>query len=152
MKRYFVINGGDELVKYMTPIYTEISYLCMSPRVILVQKGSKFYTAEVKRTSFDFVPDTFKEISPEVYSALCDGNIIKANAVKYNSYTGSLESGKEVQILELLDENMGKFLVSVDFNNRAESNNFDVPTWFGEELRSISDCKYKGISLENKIK
>ena len=54
--------------------------------------------------------------------------------------------------MELLEENEGTYLISVNFENKEDLENFVIPDWFGEEIKYKDDFRRRGITLKNKPK
>lgn len=147
MKRLFLIDT-DVNLKGKTPIYTEIAYVCENPRIALIQRGNKYYLGEIKGEFVDFDSEDLKEISSSIYTAL--GGVVKVNHVKYDSYLYSSKDGTTVTIKKYLDENEGRTIAEVSFSNPVDHATYDIPVWFGDEIKDKKDLKRAGFMLKNK--
>ena len=151
MRRYYTVLGGEELVKGIKPVYTEINYLCLNPVVLLIQKGNSYYIGELAHRSFDFVNDDVRYIGANTYLQFAYNDIIKNKGLTYNGYFGALEDGKQVEIMELLEEDEGKFIAAIDFKDVKEYIEFKKPTFFVNEIKSAKDFKNNGIVLRKVV-
>ena len=150
MKKFYYINCGEELIKGITPIYTEVNYLCLNPVVLLIQRAEKYYIAELKNKSFDFANEV-AYIGPNTYIQFAYNDIIKRKGLSFNSYVGYTSEGKEFEIMQLLGEDKGKYVASVDFVDQNEYKGFIIPSYFGEEIKSVNDFRRQGIILRKSL-
>ena len=68
MKRFFLVENAPIEFGGVKSTYMEVSYLCMSPAVVMVQKGNEFYLGETdNKDSFEF---DVKDLKPGQYRNL----------------------------------------------------------------------------------
>lgn len=148
MERTFLLRELPEDIKGLPSTFVEISYLCMKPAVLLVQKGDEYYIGEVDRRAYTFDLSCLKPIDSAIYAALAD--VVKANMIRCEVYQTNLSTGYQVRINRFLDENDNLSTVAVSFDTYSQSEEFEIPSWFGEELISKSDYIRAGFVLKNR--
>lgn len=152
IRKYYEIMFSEDLVEGIQPVYTEFSFLCLKPNVLLIQRGNKYYISEMKNRALDFKDGSIRSITPNIYISFASNNVIKCKGLRYNGYKGKLEDGKETEIMELLDDNAGRYIASVKFDNQNDYKEFKKPSFFKDEIKSISDFERKGIVLQKGLK
>ena len=152
MRKVYEVIGAAELIKSIKPVYTEVHYLCLKPRVVLVQSGNKYFIAEMNRRTLDYKEESIREIPPKIYASFYKDKVIKSDGIKFNSYHGVLEDGRVVDIMELLENDEGKYFASVIFSDTIDYNNFKKPTFLGDEVRTVRDFQNRGIILQKGLK
>ena len=151
MRRYYTVIGGEELIKGIKPIYTEINYLCLNPRVLLIQKGDSYYIGELEHRTFDFIKNDVSYIGASTYLQFAYNDIIKNKGITYNAYMGVLSDGRNVEIMQLLGEDEGKYIASIIFKDEKDYLEFNKPGFLDVEIKSVRDFKKNGIELRKAI-
>ena len=63
MKRFFLVENAPIEFGGVKSTYMEVSYLCMSPAVVMVQKGNEFYLGETdNKDSFESTKKRYERI------------------------------------------------------------------------------------------
>ena len=146
MKRFFLVEKAPVELGNLDSTYMEVSYLCMNPMVVMIQKGNEFYLGEVKNNSLELGIEDLKHIEPNVYAAL--STVVKATAVKLVIYELTLNNGTKVFLNKYEDD---KMIASVDFLSVEDATMFEIPDWFGKELQTQDDYVKAGFVLKNKF-
>ena len=148
MKRFFLVENAPIEFGGVKSTYMEVSYLCMSPAVVMVQKGNEFYLGETdNKDSFEFDVKDLKPITASIYGSL--SLAVKQTAVKLVIFEYMLDSGKVIELNKYEDMNDGKMVASVSFDSPEEAALFEIPAWFGKEITTKKEFRKAGFTLKN---
>lgn len=119
-------------------------YLSIEPEVRIRNKGSKL-TLTIKSDGKLSRLEVEKELTPEEYDALKEISVKEVMKTRYTK--AHFIKGKEyIFELDIYDNIEGLVTVEVEFDNENDANNFEKPSWFGDELTHLDKYKNKNLA------
>ncbi len=147
-KKYlFSVEKAPFKLESLEKSYIEQSYISTLPTIrvrklddknILTIKTKKDITID-KNINVDNEVEVF--LSDEEYNSLLQKKLEGSRTIVKNRYYYKLENGLTLEIDEFLNDYKGLYIAEIEFSSIEQAQNFEKPSWLGDDVTSNINFK-----------